>query len=299
MNNTHRFLFPPILILIGIWVGQAIEAGKYKIPEVQRAPAVIKAVKQEPPVVVQVVGQEPPAQEFFAPQQRCLAEDFIEPPIPVTALDLGEVEEPPTLDMCPEKIHEVTVEEVELSRPDPEVKRAVMWLAINQWWESRYEPYLGQMMVAHTVMNRAGWDLSKVEETILKPKQFSWTHEKNRKTGKLKREEAVRYVTLGKLPPRIQGHVGVVLAALRPYVIELDEYTVGALMRDLMKTKFFTTDHYQTHDSQSGNKVWQCYEDGISTVKIANSGHIACSSELGDVVKPGEKPKYLKKGAKE
>lgn len=46
---------------------------------------------------------------------------------------------------------------------------------MNVYHESRSESVEGQHAVAQVTMNRAGRDPSKVCETVVAPKQFSWT----------------------------------------------------------------------------------------------------------------------------
>jgi N-acetylmuramoyl-L-alanine amidase len=56
------------------------------------------------------------------------------------------------------------------------LESAVLCLALNVYHESRSEPVHGQFAVAHVTMNRAGGDQSKVCETVVARKQFSWTN---------------------------------------------------------------------------------------------------------------------------
>ena len=65
---------------------------------------------------------------------------------------------------------------------------AIVCLALNVYQESRGESVTGQIAVAQVTLNRAGSD-RRVCETVLAPKQFSWTkHLVNRHTHQVKKE---------------------------------------------------------------------------------------------------------------
>ncbi len=54
---------------------------------------------------------------------------------------------------------------------------SVLWLTLNVYHEARGEDKMGQIAVAHVTLNRSkARDLS-IKETVLQPKQFSWTHD--------------------------------------------------------------------------------------------------------------------------
>lgn len=54
---------------------------------------------------------------------------------------------------------------------------SIMWLSFCVYFESRGEPEIGQIAVAHVVLNRMEEDNSTVKEIILQPNQFSWTND--------------------------------------------------------------------------------------------------------------------------
>lgn len=57
---------------------------------------------------------------------------------------------------------------------------ALLCLALNVFFESRGEPFEGQLSVAQVTMNRAGYDPAKVCKVVKAPKQFSWTSRKRK-----------------------------------------------------------------------------------------------------------------------
>jgi len=57
---------------------------------------------------------------------------------------------------------------------------AFFLLALNIYHEGRGEPLAGQIMICHTVLNRADDDYGKIEEVIFSPYQFSWTADRNK-----------------------------------------------------------------------------------------------------------------------
>ena len=61
------------------------------------------------------------------------------------------------------------------------LESAFLCLALNVFFESRGEPFTGQLSVAQVTMNRAGDDPAKLCKVVHAPKQFSWTSQKNRK----------------------------------------------------------------------------------------------------------------------
>jgi hypothetical protein len=291
VDNTHRILFPILFTLLGCFIGvqweRASVCGPIASQEVERLGVVLA------PESYQV----PASEQFLAEPARCLSADTEIPRTPFSVLRFNVPELLP-LAPVPEKTEPLIIEDAVKVAPYATVKSAVQALAMNVYWEGHYEPTNGQVMITNVVMNRAEWNISKVEQVILHPKQFSWTHERNKRTGKMKRAELARYIALGTLPPEAQEHVGVVLATLRPFVPEINLYNIERLIDDLMAMPFYDADHYQTYPQQS--KVWQCYEEGDSVVQVKKSGHIACSAK--DVVKPGKVPGYIKerkKGVKE
>ena len=57
---------------------------------------------------------------------------------------------------------------------------AFLCLALNVFFESRGEPFEGQLSVAQVTMNRAGQDPAKLCKVVRAPKQFSWTSRKRK-----------------------------------------------------------------------------------------------------------------------
>lgn len=57
---------------------------------------------------------------------------------------------------------------------------ALLCLALNVFFESRGEPFEGQLSVAQVTMNRAGADPAKLCKVVKAPKQFSWTSRKRK-----------------------------------------------------------------------------------------------------------------------
>ncbi len=55
---------------------------------------------------------------------------------------------------------------------------SLLWLSLNVYHESRGEPEIGQLAVAHVTLNRALEDNKSVADVILAPNQFSWTFQK-------------------------------------------------------------------------------------------------------------------------
>jgi len=55
---------------------------------------------------------------------------------------------------------------------------SLLWLSLNIYHESRGEPEIGQLAVAHVTLNRALEDKKSIPDVILAPNQFSWTFQK-------------------------------------------------------------------------------------------------------------------------
>jgi N-acetylmuramoyl-L-alanine amidase len=55
---------------------------------------------------------------------------------------------------------------------------SLLWLSLNVYHESRGEPEIGQLAVAHVTLNRALEDHKSLADVIMAPKQFSWTFQK-------------------------------------------------------------------------------------------------------------------------
>lgn len=55
---------------------------------------------------------------------------------------------------------------------------SLLWLSLNVYHESRGEPEIGQLAVAHVTLNRALEDNKSIVDVILAPNQFSWTFQK-------------------------------------------------------------------------------------------------------------------------
>jgi N-acetylmuramoyl-L-alanine amidase len=55
---------------------------------------------------------------------------------------------------------------------------SLLWLSLNVYHESRGEPEIGQLAVAHVTLNRAIEDKKSLADVIMAPKQFSWTFQK-------------------------------------------------------------------------------------------------------------------------
>lgn len=58
------------------------------------------------------------------------------------------------------------------------LESALLCLAMNVFYESRGEPFKGQLAVAQVTMNRANDDPKRVCKVVHTPKQFSWTDSK-------------------------------------------------------------------------------------------------------------------------
>ena len=58
---------------------------------------------------------------------------------------------------------------------------AVLWLALNIYFEARNQPVKGQYAVAHVTLNRANQKDKSIKEVILEPGQFSWVQKRHRK----------------------------------------------------------------------------------------------------------------------
>ena len=58
------------------------------------------------------------------------------------------------------------------------LKTVLFCLALNVYHESRGEPELGQLAVAHVTLNRAKQNNSTVCTEVFKKNQFSWTRNK-------------------------------------------------------------------------------------------------------------------------
>jgi len=57
---------------------------------------------------------------------------------------------------------------------------SLLWLSLNVYHESRGEPEIGQLAVAHVTLNRALEDNKSLADVILAPNQFSWTFQKKK-----------------------------------------------------------------------------------------------------------------------
>jgi len=55
---------------------------------------------------------------------------------------------------------------------------SLFWLSLNIYHESRGEPEIGQLAVAHVTLNRAMEDNKSLADVIFAPNQFSWTFQK-------------------------------------------------------------------------------------------------------------------------
>ncbi|NLX19938.1 MAG: cell wall hydrolase [Desulfobulbus sp.] len=55
---------------------------------------------------------------------------------------------------------------------------SLLWLSLNIYHESRGEPEIGQLAVAHVTLNRALEDNKSIPDVVLAPYQFSWTFQK-------------------------------------------------------------------------------------------------------------------------
>jgi N-acetylmuramoyl-L-alanine amidase len=56
---------------------------------------------------------------------------------------------------------------------------SLLWLTLNVYHESRGEPEIGQLAVAHVTLNRALEDKKSIADVVFAPHQFSWTVQKN------------------------------------------------------------------------------------------------------------------------
>jgi N-acetylmuramoyl-L-alanine amidase len=54
------------------------------------------------------------------------------------------------------------------------ILEALLWLTLCVYHEGRGEPELGQIAIAHVVLNRADRDAENIRSVILQPQQFSW-----------------------------------------------------------------------------------------------------------------------------
>ncbi len=52
---------------------------------------------------------------------------------------------------------------------------SLLWLSLNVYHESRSEPDIGQLAVAHVTLNRAIEEKKSLANVIMAPNQFSWT----------------------------------------------------------------------------------------------------------------------------
>ena len=89
------------------------------------------------------------------------------------------------------------------------LESAVLCLALNIYHEARSEMIPGQYAVAQVTMNRAG-DKSKVCETVVAKRQFSWTNKLLTKKGKryvLKKEGVPRDARAWELATHIASYV--------------------------------------------------------------------------------------------
>ncbi|MGI6657532.1 MAG: cell wall hydrolase [Desulfobulbus sp.] len=55
---------------------------------------------------------------------------------------------------------------------------SLLWLSLNIYHESRGEPEIGQLAVAHVTLNRAIEHQKSIPDVVLAPRQFSWTFQK-------------------------------------------------------------------------------------------------------------------------
>jgi N-acetylmuramoyl-L-alanine amidase len=55
----------------------------------------------------------------------------------------------------------------------------LLWLTLNIYHESRGEPEIGQLAVAHVTLNMAVEQQRSVSEIVNEPYQFSWTFQKD------------------------------------------------------------------------------------------------------------------------
>lgn len=55
---------------------------------------------------------------------------------------------------------------------------SLLWLSLNVYHESRGEPEIGQLAVAHVTLNRALEENKSLADVIMAPNQFSWTFQK-------------------------------------------------------------------------------------------------------------------------
>lgn len=60
---------------------------------------------------------------------------------------------------------------------DNGMMHSILWLALNIYHEARGEPVEGQKAVAKVTLTRAIRRKQSVEQVILAPRQFSWTHD--------------------------------------------------------------------------------------------------------------------------
>lgn len=54
----------------------------------------------------------------------------------------------------------------------------LLWLSLNVYFESRSDPPLAQIAVAHVTLNRMKQSGESAKYIVLKNKQFSWTNQK-------------------------------------------------------------------------------------------------------------------------
>lgn len=72
---------------------------------------------------------------------------------------------------------------------------SLLWLSLNVYHESRGEPEIGQLAVAHVTLNRALEENKSIADVVLAPNQFSWTDDIKKKYTPLKTdplEESLR-----------------------------------------------------------------------------------------------------------
>lgn len=62
-----------------------------------------------------------------------------------------------------------------------DVIEAMLWLALNIYFEARNQPVKGQLAVAHVTLNRANQKDKSVKEVVLEPGQFSWVRKRHRR----------------------------------------------------------------------------------------------------------------------
>ena len=62
------------------------------------------------------------------------------------------------------------------------IAESLLWLTLNVYHESRGEPDIAQIAVAHVTMNRTKESQSSVSTVVRKKKQFSWVRKKKQQS---------------------------------------------------------------------------------------------------------------------